>query len=239
MARMTLDELVKQLRAAYGTALRSIVLYGSAAGGEAGNKKQDHNVLVIVDSLDASRLRAASAASRAWVDAGNHAPLTLTHNEWRGSADIFPMEYADILDRHRLLHGEPPFDGVRVDPRDLRLQVEQEAMSKVLRLRQGLLAAGNDQDRELELLHESLSQVLVVFRAFLRLHGAQPPKDNAQVVEAVAQRAGFDASPFTRVVQHVRGSPALKPAEAGEVLAGYLRGMERLVEYLDQFQPVA
>ena len=239
MARMTLDELVKQLRAAYGTALRSIVLYGSAAGGEAGNKKQDQNVLVIVDSLDASRLRAASAASRAWVDAGNHAPLTLTHNEWRGSADIFPMEYADILDRHRLLHGEPPFDGIRVDPRDLRLQVESEAMGKLLRLRQGLLAAGNDQDRELELLHESLSQVLVVFRAFLRLHGVQPPKDNGQVVEAVAQRAGFDGTPFTRVVQHVRGDPALKPAEAGEVLAGYLRGMERLVGYLDHFQPVA
>ena len=90
MARMTLDELVKQLRAAYGTALRSIVLYGSSAGGEAGAKKQDHNVLVIVDSLDAPRLRAASAASRAWVDAGNHAPLTLTREEWRGSADIFP-----------------------------------------------------------------------------------------------------------------------------------------------------
>ncbi len=113
---MTLDELVKQLRAAYGTALRSIVLYGSSAGGEAGAKKPDHNVLVIVDSLDASRLRAASAASRAWVDAGNHAPLTLTREEWTGSADIFPMEYADILDRHRVLHGEPPFDGIQRRP---------------------------------------------------------------------------------------------------------------------------
>ncbi len=238
MARMTLDELVKQLRAAYGTALRSIVLYGSSAGGEAGNKKQDHNVLVIVDSLDASRLRAASAASRAWVDAGNHAPLTLTHDEWLGSADIFPMEYADILDRHRVLHGEPPFDGIRVDLRDLRLQVEQEAMGKLLRLRQGLLSAGNDQDRELELLSESISSVLVEFRAFLRLHSAQPPKDNVQLVETVGQRAGFDPAPFVRVVRHIRGDPTLRPAEAGDVLAGYLRGMERLVSYLDHFQPV-
>ncbi len=238
MARMTLDELVKQLRAAYGTALRSIVLYGSSAGGEAGNKKQDNNVLVIVDSIDASRLRAASAASRAWVDAGNHAPLTLTHDEWQGSADIFPMEYADILDRHRVLHGEPPFDGIRVDLRDLRLQVEQESMGKLLRLRQGLLGAGNDQERELELLSESLSSILVVFRAFLRLHSTHPPKDNVQLVEAVAQRAGFDAVPFVRVVRHIRADPTLKPGEAGEVLAGYLRGMERLVSYLDHFQPV-
>ena len=34
MAQMTLDELVSQLRAAYGAALRSVVLYGSAAAGE-------------------------------------------------------------------------------------------------------------------------------------------------------------------------------------------------------------
>jgi hypothetical protein len=238
MARMTLDELVKQLRAAYGTALRSIVLYGSSAGGEAGAKKQDHNVLVIVDSLDASRLRAASAASRAWVDAGNHAPLTLTREEWRGSADIFPMEYADILDRHRVLHGEPPFDGIRVDMKDLRLQLEQEAMGKLIRLRQGLLGAGNDPERELELLATSLSPILIVFRAFLRLHASHPPKDNIELVEAVAQRAGFDAVPFARVVRHIRGEPALKAAESGEVLAGYLRGVERLVAYLDHFQPV-
>lgn len=236
---MTLEELVKQLRAAYGTALRSIVLYGSAAGGEAGAKKQDYNVLVIVDSLDPGKLRAASAASRAWVDAGNHAPLTLTHDEWVGSADIFPMEYADILDRHRVLHGEPPFDGIRVDHRDLRLQLEQEAMGKLLRLRQGLLGAGNDDDRELDLLASSLSPVLVVFRAFSRLHGSQPPKDNVHLVESVAQRAGFDAAPFVRVVRHIRGDPALKASDASEVLAGYLRGMERLVSYLDHYQPVA
>ena len=52
MARMTLDELVSQLRAAYGTALRSIVLYGSAAAAEHIPKRYDYNVLVIVDSLD-------------------------------------------------------------------------------------------------------------------------------------------------------------------------------------------
>src|SRR5882762_6676312 len=111
MARMTLDELVSQLRGAYGGALRSVVLYGSAARGEHTAKRSGYNVLVIVDALDAARLSAASAASRAWTEAGNPAPLTLTTSEWRGSADIFPMEYADILERHKVLHGDPPFDG--------------------------------------------------------------------------------------------------------------------------------
>src|SRR2546421_7256637 len=103
MAKMTLDELVTQLRGAFGNELRAVVLYGSAAAGEHHPKKSDYNTLVLVESLPANRLRAASAAVRAWVDDGNPAPLTLTIDEWHGSADIFPMEYADVLDRHRVL----------------------------------------------------------------------------------------------------------------------------------------
>ena len=239
MARMTLDELVSQLRAAYGDALRSIVLYGSAAAGEHIAKRSDYNVLVIVDSLGAAELKAASAASRAWVDAGNHAPLTLTSDEWRGSADVFPMEYADILDRHKVLYGSAPFDGISVDLRDLRLQLEQEAMGKLLKLRQGVLASGNDGGRQIELLGASASTILVIFRAVLRLHGERPATDNVAVVKAVAARAGFDAEPFERVVRHVRGERALKAEDAAAVLPAYLRGMEQLVSHLDHYQPTA
>src|SRR4051794_33199098 len=178
MARMTLDELVSQLRAAYGAALRSVVLYGSAAAGEHIAKRSDYNVLVIVDALDPSRLAAASATSRAWAEAGNPAPLTMTMSEWRGSSDILPMEYADILERHKVLFGDPPFEGIHVEHADLRLQLEQEAMGKLLRLRQGVLASGNDQGRQLELLAASVSAIMIIFRSVVRLHGATAPTDN-------------------------------------------------------------
>jgi hypothetical protein len=236
MARMTLDELVSQLRAAYGTALNSVVLYGSAAAGEHVAKKSDYNVLVIVDALDAAKLTAASAVSRAWAEAGNPAPLTLTTSEWRGSADIFPMEYADILERNRVLHGNPPFDGIQVDLKDLRLQLEQEAMGKLIKLRQGVLASGNEGKRQVELLAASLSSVMVVFRSFLRLHHEVPSKDNIAVAEAVAKKAGFDSAPFARVVRHVRGESEIDASGATAVLDQYLRGMEKLVQYLDQYQ---
>ena len=235
MARMTLDELVSQLRAAYGGALRSIVLYGSAAAGERLGKRSDHNVLVILDALDAAQLAAASAASRAWADAGNPAPLTLTESEWRGSADIFPMEYADILERHRVLFGEPPFEGIQVDSKDLRLQLEQEAMGKLLRLRQGVLASGNDPQRQLELLAASASTFLVIFRAFERLHGTKPAADNVALATDVARRAGFTPDPVVRVIRHVRGEQALKASDVPDVLAGYLSAMGRLVGHLDQY----
>jgi hypothetical protein len=236
MARMTLDELVSQLRAAYGTALRSIVLYGSAAGGEHVPKRSDHNVLVVVDSLGAEQLAAAAAASRAWTEAGNPAPLTMTTSEWQGSSDIFPMEYADILDRHRVLFGDDPFAGIHVDLKDLRLQLEQEAMGKLIKLRQGVLAAGNDTKRQAELLGASANPIMIVFRAVLRMHGEKPPKDNIALSEAAARLASFDATPFARVIRHVRDEVPLKGDDVGHVLGGYLKGMEALVAYLDRYQ---
>ncbi len=235
---MTLEELVSQLRAAYGNALRSVVLYGSAAAGEQ-TRRSDQNVLVIVDALDAPRLAAASAAARAWAEGGNPAPLTLKTAEWRGSADIFPMEYADILERHRVLYGDSPFAGIRVELHNLRLQLEQETMGTLIKLRQAVLASGNDEQRQLEMLAASASAVMIVFRAFVRMHAEKPPTDNASLVETVAKRAGFDPTPFLRVVRHVRGEAPLKPADAGGVLGGYLAGMEQLVSYLDVYQSAA
>ena len=235
MAKMSLDELVSQLRAAFGAELRAVVLYGSAAAGEHLPKKSDYNVLVLVESLEASRLLAASAAIRAWSDAGNPAPLTLTAREWENSADIFAMEYADILERHRVLFGALD-TSVRVDPAHLRLQLEHEAMGTLLQLRRAALAAGSDSKDQLALLEQSASTIMVVFRAALRMRGETPPADNVALAKAVASAAGMDATPFTRVIAHKRGESPLRGSDVTPVLAGCLAGMQQLVKYLDQFR---
>jgi hypothetical protein len=234
MATMTLDDLVAQLRAAYGGDLRAVALYGSAAAGEHIPKRSDYNVLVLVDVLSLDRLSAAASVARAWSEGGNPAPMTLTMSEWRGSADIFAMEYADILERHKILYGESPFDGIRVDPRDLRLQLEHEAMGKLLRLRQGILAAGGDGRLEGELLAGSLSTIMVIFRSVARLQGETPPKDNVALAQSVGRSAGFDSAPFERVVRHVRGEQTIAAGDVRSVVAGYLAGMEKLVAHLDR-----
>src|SRR5688572_5323101 len=202
---MTLEELVAQLQKVYGAQLRTVVLYGSAAAGEHIAKRSDYNVLVIVDALTMQHMRAEAAVSRAWGEKGNPPPLTLTLSEWRGSADIFPMEYADILERHRVLYGTPPFEGISVDRAHLRLQLEYEAMGKLLKLRQRVLASGGDLKAQIELLAASLSTIMVIFRGVERLHGAVPPTDYERLSGDVARRVGFDVTPFVRVVRHVRG----------------------------------
>jgi len=234
MAKMTLEELVSQLRAAFGTELRAVVLYGSAAAGEHHPKKSDYNVLVLVQAIPAERLVAASAAVKAWVDTGNPAPLILTIDEWHGSADIFPIEYADVLDRHRVLFGDLQTD-VRVNPAHLRLQLEHEAMGTLLQLRRGALAAGNDGKAQLALLEGSISTVMVVFRALLRLRGEEPPRDYVDLSKKIAAATTLDAGPFVSVVWHKRGEATIRTPDVAQVLAGYLSGMQQLVHYLDRY----
>lgn len=192
-------------------------------------------MLVLLDQILPNALAAASSVARAWRDVGNPPPMTMTVREWRRSVDVFPMEYADILDQHQVLFGAPPFDGIVVSREELRHQLEQEVMGKLLQLRQGALIVGTDGKLQTELIAKSFSTIMVLLRAFIRLVGDTPTGDNAAIATRVSHIAGCDPSAFTRSAEHHRGASRIAPADAGAVLAGLLSGLERIDAFLDSF----
>ena len=113
----------------------------------------------------------------------------------------------------------------------------KNVMGKLLQLRQGALLAGTDGKRQTELVAASLSTMMVLFRAVLRLHGERPEGDNAAIATRVGALAGFDPAPFVRAVRHVRGAEKLSASASGTVLGGYLGAIERLNHYLDRYTP--
>ncbi len=230
---MTLDELVARLRRVHEADLRAVVLYGSAATGEHVAARSDYNVLVLVERLPVAKLHAEAETMQEWIRGGNAAPLTLTVAEWQASADVFPMEYSDILARHRVLFGVPPFERVSVRPEDLRLELEREAMGKLIQLRQGILATGGDPALEAELLARAFGTFMAIFRGLLRLHGEEPAADHAAVSRAAGARAGFDPAPFLRVHEHRTGRRVIAAAETAGVVEGYVQGAERLAAHVD------
>lgn len=237
MAKMTLDGLVEQLRTMHGDKLRCVLLYGSAAAGESQPAQSNLNVLVLVESIDPAQLEALGQTARGWSEAGHPTPFELTVAEWERSADIFPMEYADILERHRVLFGELPTAAITVQHEDLRRQTEFEAMAKVLRLRQGIMRAGTDAKQQLALLKASHSALMVVFRAAVRTAGEVPPASRVELIDRVAAVSGIDAAPFQRVHALARGKTEPSRGEAEPLLFGTLRGMEQLTAWLDQREP--
>lgn len=230
---MTLDMLVKELRAAFGGALRTVVVYGPAATGEA-VRRADLNVLVVVDDLPLARLEDAGAHMLAWSESGYPPPLILTAAEWRSSGDVFPMEYAELLEQQQVLHGTLPRDGIVVDPEELRLAVEREAMGTLLQLRRAVLATGTSVPRHAELLGASFGRVLSLLRGALRAEGVQPAADAAAVVRDASARAGLDAPLLEKILAHWRGKTVIPESEVEVALDGYLAAIARLVAHLDQ-----
>lgn len=234
---MSLEELVRQLTLAHGEALHCVALYGSAVRGEQISRKPNLNVLVLVSGIDMDHLRREAPVARAWSAAGHPPPLTLTMSEWRTSSDIFPMEYADILAHHRILQGALPPERPAVQRNDLRLQLEHETLSKLLRLRHAVLSSGAAPKALLAMLEGSASSIMALLRAALRLAGEEPPAQSSAVLERLEAISGINGSTFRRVLDHARGDAVIRDADANSVTANYLVSVAELVRWVDAQGP--
>ena len=223
-----------ELARAYGGALASVVLYGSAARGEYVEGVSDLNVLALLRSTDPATLRRGSEAARRWVGEGNPPPLILGVEEWRRSADVFPIELSDIRDAHRVLRGDDPFAGIEIDPADLRHQCEHELKGKHIQLREGYLLSAGEPEELRTLLVKSISTFLLLFRTVLRLVGEGGVREPEEVVRRTAARVGFDADPLLAILRARQGAGELRPAPDAPVVTGYLEAVGRTVEFVDR-----
>jgi hypothetical protein len=229
----------RDLAGAYGDALRSVVLYGSAARGEYRDGVSDLNLLVLLADMGAATLRRGSALARAWAAENNPPPLVLGEAEFRDSADVFPIELADIRDAHLLLYGADPFTGLEIRAADLRAQLERELKAASIRLRTRYLTDAGEAVRFEPVLLKSLSTFLVMFRTVLRLSGVEVAREPEAVIGATAQRVGFDPAPLLEILRARAGRAKLDVRPDSPVVTGYLDAVARVVEYVDRFEAAA
>lgn len=223
-----------ELARAYGTDLVGMVLYGSAARGDYAEGVSDVNLLVLLRRVDAAALRKGSPATRAWVAAGNPPPLVLGAEEWRRSADVFPIELADIRDAHVVLRGGDPFAGIEISPAHLRLQCENELKGKHIQLRERYLLSAEAPEEMGAVLKRALSTFLVLFRTVLRLADGASPSDPEAVIRRTGEVAGFDPAPLLEALRARRTGAELHPAPDAPLVVGYLEAVGRTVEWVDR-----
>jgi hypothetical protein len=231
-----LSQLVEKLRAAYGERLASVVLYGSAAGGEHHARFSDFNVLCVLTRVSVAELALGEPIFRWWREQGSPSPLLLTENELASSTDCFAIEFHDIRRQHVLLYGRDVVSNLDVDDSFYRAQVEHELRAKLLRLRQKAGGTLSDANLLRRLLLDSLSTFCVLFRHALALHGEDPPLLKREAIRLAAERFGFDAAPFEKLLD-VR-EERIKPREAAPVdlLEPYLAGISAVIEAVDRLE---
>ena len=211
----------------------SAVLYGSAARSDFVPGRSNLNLMLITDDLSPARLAGLGGAFATWRKSGYEPPLVILRSEWARATDVFPIEITDMRCGYEVLRGPDPLAGLQVSPADLRQALEREFRGKLLRLRQGYVAAGGDQVGLGLLAERSSGTILVLLRGLLVLLGRTVPPEPMEVAAAAAAAMGMDGEPLLNVVRH-RGERGWR-CPPGE-FQGYLEAVARAAAFLDQLQ---
>lgn len=205
--------LDRDLGKLFGSRLLSVVAY-RAADGEA----RATATLAVVDKLTAADLQGCAARVAVWHEAGLATPLLVASNEFGRSLDAFPLEFGAVLAEHVLVSGLNPFDGLRVEPSDLRRACEVQVRSHLLHLREAYIETGGRGDQVADLIRRSAAPLGALLKSVLRLTGAP-----------------FESGGALSQVLKFTGPGNLSPDEARSLFPAYLDAMERLTTYIDQW----
>jgi predicted nucleotidyltransferase len=211
----------------------SAVLYGSAARGDFVPGRSNINLMVVTDQLTPSILRSLGRAFAGWRKGTPEPPLLLSRAEWTRATDAFPIEITDMRISYRVLRGDDPLQGVRVDPTDLRKALEREFRGKLLRLRQGYTTYAPDPAALGKLGLQSAATILVLLRGVLTLIGKTVPTDPLELAAAAAAAVGFEGEHVLHVVRHRVDREWRCQAPEFE---NYMKAVEDSARYLDQLQ---
>lgn len=231
--RESARKLVSEWASLFGGRLRSALLFGSVARGEAIPGVSDINVLLLIDHIDPATLKQASAATRNWIKTSREAPLLFEADQWVRAADVFAIEIADMRDAHEVLHGTDALEACRADEGAMRLQAERELRGKLLQLQTGLLVAADTPADVGTLLLQSLPSFTTYMRTVLRLTGEAVPGNTPEVITRAAELVSGNADAYQQVWEARRNGRGLKLSVDDALVDAYYDTAEKMADYVD------
>jgi len=234
------DEYLQQLRAyvkdvqrLYGDALDGVLLYGSAVRGEFLPGRSNLNVVLIVRSARADQLKKYGAVHRRWAKEQVVVPLFVTQADLPAMSLVFPLEYLEIQEQHRLLAGQDPFVGFKVDQRHLLAEVLQSLRGNLLRVRQRFIEGGGSEEAITILLPLSLTAMLPVLRGVQRLLGRPVLSQGEPLLKDFETFLSIDLSGLRDAWLLKRGQISPGQKEIPRLMERYLECLERLVQAVE------
>ncbi|NGZ03148.1 MAG: hypothetical protein CV090_08870 [Nitrospira sp. WS238] len=224
-----LKSYVKDVVKTYGSELEGIILYGSAVRGEFLPGLSNLNVLLILSSYDLSVLKQYDDLHKRWSKEQVVVPLFLTKADLESASTAFPLEYQDILDWHRLLWGQDPFVGLKIDTRYLVGEVVQGLRGNVFRLRQRLVEGRSTEEAITILLPLSITTLLPVLRGLQRLLGRPVMKHGEPLLNDIESHLEIDVTGLRDALALKRGHISPGQKEIPRLMDRYLESLTQLV----------
>jgi predicted nucleotidyltransferase len=231
-----LTALVNRLAGTFHDRLVSVILYGSAAAGDHDSRFSDLNVFCVLRQLSPKELEDSEPIFRWWRDLGNPAPLLMTEDETRNSADCFPIEFQDMKEHRKVLHGSDVIAGMEVNRRYWRAQLEHDLRVNLLHLRQHAAGILSDRDRLLRLCADSVSTFLVLGRHALLFSGRKAPPIRRDLIPEIEIALGSPASAMRELIAIRERTTPPQNTDVPALFANYLKEIEALVSFVDRLE---
>ena len=224
---------VKDVQRVYGEALDGVLLYGSAVRGEFLPGRSNLNIVLVVRSVKADQLKKYGALHRRWAKEQIVVPLFVTLADLPAMSLVFPLEYLEIQEQHRLLAGQDPFVGFRVDQRHLSAEVLQSLRGNLLRVRQRFIEGGGTEEAITILLPLSLTAILPGLRGAQRLLGRPVLSHGEPLLKDFETLLSVDLSGLRDAWLLKRGQISPGQKEIPRLMERYLESLEQLVQAVE------
>lgn len=229
-----LQAYAKDVKGAFGDQLEGLLIYGSAVRGEFLPGRSNLNLLLVITGYDAATLKRYEPVHKRWSKEGVVTPLFLTDQEIRSTSPLFPLEFLEIQEHHRVLGGRDPFVGFHVDTGNIGDAVRQGLAGHVLRLRQRYAEAAGANDAIMILLPLAITSTVPLLRGIQRMRGWPVLPQSDAVIKDVADRLKIDLQGFHEALMLKRGIISPGPSEIPRVFDRYLKAAATLVEVVRQ-----
>ena len=229
--RKMLEDFILELKGVYGEGLISVVLYGSASSGEFSSKHSNVNVAVILDDARLTNLARMSAL----INKSRFRmvyPVFFTEDYLNRSTDVFPIEFLDMQENHITLYGKEVLKHLKIDPKNLRFQCEQELKSKLINIKRSYLKTNTRQEL-ISILFKSFTSTLHILRNLIRIKGAIPSYSKEGVLNEISREFGVDVRGFSKILRAKNGNMKLSHKEADGLFIDFVDSLEHIVNIVD------
>jgi predicted nucleotidyltransferase len=134
---------IEKLKEIFKGRLKSCILYGSYAKGNYVKGVSDINLIVIVDNIEGKDLEEIKNKLSKYAYKNLIKPYFFSEWFLLSSSDVFPVEWLDIKENHRVIYGDDLTEKINVKIENLRIEIERKIKQLYLDF-QHLLIFEND-----------------------------------------------------------------------------------------------
>ena len=228
------NKALEIISSSLGSSLKTVILYGSVARGEEVHKRSDINLFVVIadEGLQPFKLLWKSVKTLRKLRVN---PVIITERYISRSLDSFPLEFLDIAKTGKVLYGVGiDYITANISKEAVRVSCERELKSKLIGLKRVYLHSKGKTKGLRDLLFHSLTGLRVIL---LGLHYLQNTEAKANVV-SLSQDAEISTELIKQIELLRKGELKLKRAELLSLFESYIEEIEKLTNWLDEFQLV-